>query len=362
MSCFKPNYVLKYVFHLPGDYIEYTKGSSSKVFKVSKDKTFAYRFLNGDKFNEKYKNGLLSDNLVLDEGFEISSIPCGHCLGCQIDYSKQWASRCFVESLQFSDNYFITLTYNKENVKYSDMSNKTLSIDDFNKFMKDLRNYFKRHFNHDNIRFFACGEYGTGTARPHYHIILFNCPIPDLNPVFDYIDDDGTHIITTKVKNGNIYYDSKILKSIWNKGNVVIGKCEAASCAYVARYCTKKLYGNDKKVYDALGIIPPFLRMSRMPGIGSTFFNENIDDIYFYNGYVVNDKGKSHYVSPGRFCDRLLQKIDEIKFNDIKDLRKVKMLDQIKTKLHLSNLSYIEQLDAEYDSFKKKIASLHRSL
>ena len=362
MSCFSPNYLLKYNFHLPGDRIEYKKGYSSKVFKISKDDTFAYRFIKGDEVKNKYKNGLVDFTSHLADGFEVSPIPCGRCLGCRLDYAKQWSARCFVESLQYSHNYFVTLTYNNENIKSNLGNNKSLSLDDFNKFLKDLRNYFYQKYNYSGIRFFGVGEYGDHTLRPHYHIILFNCPIPDLTPVFDYIDDDGVHQITTKVVNGNIYYDSKILKSIWKKGNVCIGKCEVASCAYVARDCTKKLYGTDSRVYKALNILPPFIRMSRMPGIGSQFLSENIDDIYKYNGFIVNNKGFSHYVKPGRFCDRLLEKIDKIKLNNIKDVRKSKMLDAIITKINNSNLSYYDQLDAEKEDFLNKIKSLKRTI
>lgn len=42
---------------------------------------------------------------------EIIQLPCGQCIGCRIDRSRQWANRCMLE-LQYHDSaYFVTLTY-----------------------------------------------------------------------------------------------------------------------------------------------------------------------------------------------------------------------------------------------------------
>ena len=43
-------------------------------------------------------------------------IPCGGCIGCRIDRSRQWALRCVHEASLHSTNSFITLTYNDENL------------------------------------------------------------------------------------------------------------------------------------------------------------------------------------------------------------------------------------------------------
>ena len=42
----------------------------------------------------------------------IIQVPCGKCIGCRLEYSRQWANRCMLE-LQYCDSaYFVTLTYN----------------------------------------------------------------------------------------------------------------------------------------------------------------------------------------------------------------------------------------------------------
>ena len=45
----------------------------------------------------------------------------------------------------------------------------TLQKSDLQKFFKRLRKK-----THEKISYYAVGEYGDNTQRPHYHIILFN--------------------------------------------------------------------------------------------------------------------------------------------------------------------------------------------
>ena len=37
-------------------------------------------------------------------------IPCGHCIGCYLDRSKQWADRCMLEANYHDSNCFITFS------------------------------------------------------------------------------------------------------------------------------------------------------------------------------------------------------------------------------------------------------------
>lgn len=48
--------------------------------------------------------------------FETFLVPCGRCVGCRLDYSREWADRCYLESLTKSPNWFITLTYDDLNL------------------------------------------------------------------------------------------------------------------------------------------------------------------------------------------------------------------------------------------------------
>src|SRR3954449_8205389 len=89
------------------------------------------------------------------------SLPCGQCIGCRLERSRQWAMRCVHENKMHPRSSFVTLTYDDKNIPPAG----SLSKRDFQLFMKRLR---KSQSN--PLRFFACGEYGETTHRPHYHV------------------------------------------------------------------------------------------------------------------------------------------------------------------------------------------------
>ena len=41
-------------------------------------------------------------------------VPCGQCIGCRLERSRQWAIRCVHEASLHPINCFITLTYSPE--------------------------------------------------------------------------------------------------------------------------------------------------------------------------------------------------------------------------------------------------------
>ena len=44
----------------------------------------------------------------------VQQVPCGQCVGCRLERSRQWAIRCMHESQLHEKNCFITLTYAPE--------------------------------------------------------------------------------------------------------------------------------------------------------------------------------------------------------------------------------------------------------
>lgn len=151
-------------------------------------------------------------------------VPCGQCIGCRLEKSRQWAIRCEHEASLYTNNCFLTLTYND---KYLPINN-SLNLRHFQLFIKKLR---KKHGK--NIRYYHCGEYGELNLRPHYHALIFN---------FDFKDK-----IHYKTHKDNKYYVSKELDALWSDpetkeplGYCVIGDLTFESAAYVARYCLKK--------------------------------------------------------------------------------------------------------------------------
>ena len=130
---------------------------------------------------------------------QLIQIPCGKCIGCRLEYSRQWANRCMLE-LQYHDSaYFVTLTYNEEHVPRTGLHGEmSLRKRDFQLFMKRLR----KKYSDDRIRFYAAGEYGTTTQRPHYHAILFGLHLDDLQ--------------VYKSKDSFKYFTSPGLQRVWS--------------------------------------------------------------------------------------------------------------------------------------------------
>ncbi len=172
-------------------------------------------------------------------------IPCGRCVGCRLDYAKQWSTRCVLEMAEHPYNYFITLTYNE------DCCPAWLSKSDLSGFMKRLRKALG-YGEKERIRFFACGEYGTENKRPHYHIILF-CERP----------------LLLECKGPNVFH-SRLIEKAWPFGFHQVSNAEPGACAYVAGYVNKKALVDPDEFK-----VPPFLLMSRRPGIGSGYLLDN---------------------------------------------------------------------------------------
>lgn len=155
---------------------------------------------------------------------------CGQCLHCRINRSRMWVGRMLLESMEHSASVFVTLTYRQE-----ECPNELVK--------KDLQDFFKRLRFHVNekgcLRYFAVGEYGDQTWRPHYHCIIFGLDVgraPDIDRA-------------------------------WGKGFVQVGEASVESMSYVTGYVIKKM---TKKTDARLkGRAPEFAMMSLKPAIGS---------------------------------------------------------------------------------------------
>lgn len=159
--------------------------------------------------------------------------PCGQCLPCRINRRRIWTLRLMLELNSFASASFVTLTYAPEHLPASGSLDRSA----VQKYLKRLR----KKVSPRQIRYYACGEYGGQTGRPHYHLIIYG-----LDPLAD----------------------EKAIVDSWPYGIVHIGTCEHDSIQYVAGYCTKKLTGK-KADYEELGILPEFSLMSLKPAIGT---------------------------------------------------------------------------------------------
>lgn len=147
--------------------------------------------------------------------------PCGKCPPCLHKKSQNWIIRLMNHEKITTSAQFITLTYAPEYVPISKKGFMSLRMKDYTKFMKALRYQYsyrkinpetgrmKRYYDKvPDIKYYAVGEYGSETYRPHYHAIIFNADI------------------------------DKIEKA-WKKGHVYIGTVTSDSVAYVTKYIHK---------------------------------------------------------------------------------------------------------------------------
>jgi len=218
-------------------------------------------------------------------------VPCGQCIGCRLERSRQWAIRCVHESSLYEANSFITLTYDDKNMP----TNASLKKRDFQLFMKRLRKYYTPR----KIRFFHCGEYGDKLGRPHYHAIIFNLDFEDKIPY--------------KKQNENQLYVSPILEKIWGKGFCIIGDVTFESAAYVARYVVKKINGPRAETHYK-NKAPEYTTMSRRPGIGKEWYKKFSGDVYPDDFVVL----RGRKMQPPRYYDKQLEADAEEQYKKIK--------------------------------------------
>ena len=146
-------------------------------------------------------------------------VPCGQCLLCRIARRKEWSMRMLHELDRYNDSVFLTLTYNDANLP----ENGSLRRTDLQKFFKRLRKQLDKDGR--KIRYFACGEYGSQTQRPHYHAIIYG--------------------LSLRPQDKQLVMDCWKLCD-WNPAIIkgAFGLVEADSIRYVAQYIDKKYTGD----------------------------------------------------------------------------------------------------------------------
>lgn len=258
-----------------------------------------YRFEANEKLKKQKEIKL--KQLIKENNAQL--IPCGHCAACKLTASSSWANRMEMELPYHENAWFVTLTYNNENIPYRytwDNStgeviteNYSLKFDDLTKFWKKLRRYIDYHIKDykGQLMYFAAGEYGSVTHRPHYHAIIYDLPIKQED------------LKIYKHRDGAVYYNCEWLEKVWGLGYVVIAPAEWKAMAYTARYTTKKIYGKEgKEFYEGLGIVQEDNRMSTKPAIGAQYYYDHAKEIYDEDKiYLKNGK----ICKPPRYFDKL---------------------------------------------------------
>lgn len=134
---------------------------------------------------------------------------CHKCLVCRGRIAQQWIFRLNQEKKRHDMEYarFVTLTYSEDKVPISGDS-MTLYRRDLTLFLKRYRKALKTAKFDLEVKYFACGEYGSRTHRPHYHLIMFGCV-------------------------------ESIVRKAWGNGHCHFGKVQNATVGYVVGYMEK---------------------------------------------------------------------------------------------------------------------------
>ena len=164
----------------------------------------------------------------------------------------------------FDNCCFVTLTYDNE------FNDGNLHKDHLQAYVKRLR-YFADSVLGKRFRFFACGEYGRRTSRPHYHLILLGLSEQDYRTILinaAFVSDKFGH----RFKQTQVF---AITDLVWQMGLTRCDPCNEQTIAYVAGYCNKVL----AKYPDVLA--KPFRLMSRRPGIGHDYIMSNPQEVLY---------------------------------------------------------------------------------
>lgn len=184
---------------------------------------------------------------------------CGRCLQCRIRRRTAWTLRMLHEASTADDSLFVTLTYRDDQLM---MRNGVPNLvpSDLRKFWKRLRINLERTMIKRDIKYYACGEYGDETQRPHYHAILYGLSHPR---------------------------SEEFIEETWSHGRVHVGTVSADSIRYVAQYIDKKLLGNASYFSDRE---QPFQVSSQ--GIGLSWLETNLEKVLYECSLLF--KGKKY--------------------------------------------------------------------
>ncbi|AXL15484.1 replication initiator protein [Microviridae sp.] len=163
--------------------------------------------------------------------------PCGQCTNCRINRRRQWTARILLESMYHPDSSFITLTYDEDNVPRNEYYSEILSKSDLRDFIKRLRSRYS--YRNSRFRFFACGEYGEQTHRPHYHAVLFGVGLES----------------------------EPVINDTWGLGFTQVAELTPERAAYICGYVLKKM--TDETHPALYGRPEEFATMSINPGLGA---------------------------------------------------------------------------------------------
>ena len=200
-------------------------------------------------------------------------VPCGKCLNCKSRRASTWSSRLMKHYEISETGHFITLTYDTKYVPITEKGFMSLDKKHVQTFLKRLRQWHGKEA--ISIKYYAVGEYGGKTYRPHYHLIIFNAKI-------EYIEKSWSDCVNKK-------------QGIFRKlGEVHYGTLTDASVGYTLKYISKAKRIPQHKNDDRLS---EFSLMSK--GLGLNYLTEKVIQWHLEKPsermYIPMKDGKKHH-------------------------------------------------------------------
>lgn len=258
-------------------------------------------------------------------------VPCGKCIFCCSAISRDWQNRLKKEFNHEYVSFFITLTYdddnlpilpfeyalsdttinkkykslrpndynlllyNKHNTNYSTNGVPSLCPRDICNFIKRLRQNLIRineNFSKDiKIKYYCIGEYGPQTFRPHYHAVIgfrYDCLRVSHHEFMRNL------VISKRFgENFNRFctlreYVSFCVEKSWCQGFTKTDTLNDERIQYVTKYLFKFTDKNLIEHFEKYkGLLRPFKRSSN--GIGENFVSTNKRLLYNQNKLVINN-------------------------------------------------------------------------
>lgn len=257
---------------------------------------------------------------------------CGQCMPCRISRRSIWTTRQQLESYAHVGNSFLTLTYDDEHLP----RDESLQPAHLSSFVKRLR---KRNTG-TPLRFYAVGEYGDQTGRPHYHLSLFGM--------------SGITGFISKYEIRHFGISESVQKS-WPYGFTLALPFTRETAQYTAGYVTKKLtQAGDPRLH---GRSPEFARMSNRPGIGHSSLQALAENTRtsrdLSSGRAVRINGRIQLIGP-----YLSRKLLELKEADPKKIQEYKDEKSMERSLVLQGLLQAAEPDPLNISTRQKYQAL----
>lgn len=189
---------------------------------------------------------------------ETVTAACNKCPECRARRASAWSFRLRQEEKVSISSYFITVTYDTLEVPVTARKHLSLRKKDVQKFIKRIR---KAHKQEQSIKYYAVGEYGGRTFRPHYHIIIFNAELNKMVSNTDYL----------KLKQSQFDGQVEVNCKQWKLGHITVGQVSPESVGYTLKYISKP-----KKIpeYKADDRVPEFSLMSKR--LGASYLTNNM--------------------------------------------------------------------------------------